>query len=1301
MIRKITSLTIVLSLIIMQFLISPLPAGNGERGRGDGNESFETATEISTDGTPYNGTVVFDTDFIDYLEFSIIPNPGACVNATVNISAITVDAILWVGIYTPDEFIIYLGGVVGGGPDLSYSFWAPTEDYYYLHIATMDVVNADYQVTVETQDVAHPPDGNNNITEATEVAEGNVYRDRVNKTTDLYDIYKVYVNSNATFGDGLEVHLDNFIDVYLVVYDPEKRERGDSDTLMSSDPDKGETVRFVVNQTGYYYIMAAYEYFWPDGDHAEYNLTVNITPNQPHDEDWSMDFATETTLGIHEGRFESTFDEYDYYVIDLEEGDELNVSVMAPDIEGWDMDIDIESWDLLDFDTDSGGSTQYRRTGCKIPEDGTYYIGIQNEEFGISNYTFLITIDGTHFGNVRPVTLNQSFDDLALVEDTSDTYDLNDVFNTKGQRTFSSPSHDTRNGMNLAVNISQAGIATITPAGNWSGNETVTFRCNDYFNKTAEFILNVSVTPVNDAPFFADIAGTPMPALFWIYAVENEWNNFTVNVTDADNSTEELNVSVTSGSSNLFYSEGDGLFHYFTDNDSVESEIFTVTVSDNITSSTQDINVDITGMNDPPIAKPIRLVSGGNGSLTVTLSTDPAYDEEGDALSYLWIFGDGDNMMDLDLHTVTHTYEAPGYYLVQLVVDDSELNDTVSLEIAVTMGDAPDEPQWFYSLDDEPVGTNTSLEINITSATVRDVVVAKSFLTSTIESTYDITGTCGDDVDIVYLYYGTEQLSYIRWKPIDEGKAIVTPSDGTWSLKVTVEMNLTLFSGVDWMGILAIGWCGDGYNVDTRDAEYTYEELDDGGEIDPSLWKNMTKSYTDDEKDEMYRHMKITSIDFYSDEMEAEPIFATFGERPDLDIIKLSSRLEGSTFHVDLTTRGPPTEPDPDISLDLDDPDTTEEWLLREEVAYYVYLVSPDFNESGYTVEDVLYGQSTDEIDSVLDFVFLGYPLGFIGIPEIEGNTISWEVSLDTLTMWGLEPSTDFELFAFAYLQQTVEVYEEFASGYDSAGYGAFSPDTSTGFGGGNGGGGGGGGEGLGSSMGTVAIVLGGIGAVLIIAIIIVVIVVIKKKGPKEDTNPVNQFPQIVILSREERTNKLIGEAEGLGIDVSGYRDDMDRAITYLKEDEVQLKGSLDNISLRLQSEIDRKKGIEPPPIPPDGTASLLEGSPDGAGVGETGGDINRADQQPPGEFQPPVEERLAAPLQPPICPTCGQVANYYPEYECYWCDMCQNYVNSEEPQAAPPVAPNQQGTAASQGGQGVQDAEWGERNELDSAFDF
>ncbi len=1242
---------VIFALTIILSAVSPLSVSHRHQGRGDGNESFATAQEIPTDGTVTSDSVNFNTDMVDFFKFHISPNQGECVNTTITLRATTPATFVYMGIYTADRFLFLGGGAAGGGQEVKCHFWAPTEDYYYLSLATENAVNSAYQVNVSLQNVVQIPDGNNNITEAPEVTGGNTYKERVNRTTDCYDIYKIQVNANETHGEGLNVRLNNFTDVNVAVYDPLKVRRADSNTFMSGDPNKGETVRFVANQTGYYYIVITFEFFMPQGDYALYDLTVNVTPDLSRDEDWSMEKASYVALGIHNGTFDSSFDEFDYFKINLTQDDELNVSILVTEPGDWDASIEIYDENGDDLADTHHSSPEYVYTGIKVPEDGTYIIEFTNEDLTVFNYTYLLTIDGKNFGNVRPVALNATSANFSTAEDTPGNFDLTTVFKGGEPRTFICSSNGSRNESNITIDIDQTGIAAITPAENWAGNTTAIFHCRDYFNFTKIFSLNISVTPVNDGPVFDDIGGVLTPDVFWLFPEEEKTYDITFNVSDVDNSTDELNISVSSESSRLFYNSTEGLLHYYSDDGTLHIETFDVMVSDGLLNDTQTIKVDITDLNDPPVAQPIRLVSGGNESLTVVLETDAAYDEEGVSLTYLWSFGDGNDSIGFDMLSVTHTYAEAGIYMVRLEVNDSEFVDISSIEINVTAPPYQEEPPepvdpvWYSNLDEQPVGDNISLAIEILSAQVTDVELEKRIFLSTINSTYVISGTCGNGVEIIYLYYGVEESSNITWKPIDDVEGIVTPDNGTWSLDLTTRLEISFFEGVDRMGILAMAWGKYDYNLDTMDADYTFVELVEE-EFDPSLWKNLTKSYTDDEKDEMYRHMKINSYDYFTEEMDVEPISATFGERPDLDIIKLSSRLEGSTFHVDLTTRGPPTDYDMFSYNPLDD---TEEWLLREEVAYYVYLVSPDFNESGYSVEDALYGQTSDEIDSVLDNGFLAYPLGFFGSPEIEGNTISWEVSLDTLVMLGLEPSTDFELFAFAYLQQTVEVYEEFASGYDSAGYGAFSPDTSSGIVAKNGGGGG---ESSDSKMGTGVMILGAVGVVVIIAVIIIVVIIVNK-NKKKSAEPTPTAPSIELeppSSPQEKVKKLIDEAESLGMQVSGYKDDVEMAKEYLKGDEAGLNTSLTNLSTRIQMDIDRKKEES-------GISIQEEMGTEKDGSTTAGIATPSTDKTP-----------LHSPPQTPVCPTCGQISVYYPEYECFWCDNCQDYVYPEEEQTPSPA---------------------------------
>lgn len=1238
--RRIPS--ILIAVLMLSSLLFSLPASisicSSQEIPGDGNESFGTATEIATDGSKQPFSVNFETDLVDFLKFDLQPAQGECINATVVVNASVPDTFIYAMFYTPDRLDFAWNVAFGGMMEVNYSFWAAVPGFYYVSLATMNTTDVDYNVSVTTNAVAHIPDDDNSISEAPEVIPENAYNGRVNRTSDPYDLFKVQVDSNETHGDGLYVHLDNFTDRGLAVYDPLGRKRAYSNTLGSSDPNRGETVRFVANQTGQYIIMVHFESFMPEGEYAYYELTLNKTPGLPHDEDWSVSKAVPTTLGLHNGSFDSSYDEYDYLSIDLTEGDEFNISFIVEEADDWDVNVRIFDPLAMQMSSSGGGSGDYYTTGTYIESNGTHYIEIHNSDLKVFNYTYLITTDGTHFGNTWPLSLNQSSDTITLVEDTNTTYDLATVFDGGGARNFSYSPGENATG-NIDVNLSESGLAKIIPAADWFGNATLTFGCSGFFGNELDFTLNVSVTPVNDAPFFADIAGIPMPALFWIHVVENEWKNFTANITDPDNTSAELTVTVTGDSDNLAYDPSDGMFHYLSLDGSVGTEEFTVRVSDGMGGDTQTINFDITSVNDAPVARPILLISGGNGSLTVTLTTDRAYDEEGDDISYLWMFGDGYNEMDHDLLRITHTYAFPGTYLVVLEVNDSKLWDRVSLEIIVTLPDGEElpEPYWVEDLPDEPVGINANLQVEITSTIVVDRQISEgSFLTS-VNSTYDISGTCGQNVNEVYLYYGVEQPfggEGVWWRPIDEEAAIIEPVGGTWSLNFSKEDSYLMFSELAWIKILAMAWGEHDYNVDLMDADYEFIPYVDNGsggedEVNPSLWKNLTTNYTDKEKDDMYQIMEMVGA-------QAKLESGKYGERPELDIENLNSCLNGSSLHIELTLRGKPVE-EPEMDID-----NFEDVLQGPFYKYTVYFVDTSFGEPRYETTDFADSGPDSFEPNTLFGLSLEYPIPYSPLgPDytvhIKGNTICWDVPLSYLSKKGFTPSTSFELFATASMAHIDTDTNIMYQGYDSSGFGAYSPDTSdtddptTP-------------EDVKKAFMTGIYICGGIAAVVVLGIIILVVVLVsrRKKKPKavEDVM-VPALPKKDPRAMEEEVNGLIREAQDKGMRVIGYQDDLDNLLTHLTRDGDVLCERLEILANRIKNDMD------------PGTASApaadrrsIQDAPTGSGEND-GGTAEEA-----ALFQ--QAERADA---PPVCTSCGAVSTYYFDHDCYWCDSCQEYV--------------------------------------------
>ena len=178
---------------------------------------------------------------------------------------------------------------------------------------------------------------------------------------------------------------------------------------------------------------------------------------------------------------------------------------------------------------------------------------------------------------------------------------------------------------NGTVSINSAtGAYTYTPNANFNGNDSFTFAVSDGNGGVVTATVNLTVTPVNDAPVASALT---------VNATEDQVLNGTLPAAtdvDGDTVTYALNTGAANGTVTV---NGNGSFIYVPNANFNGTDAFTYTVSDgNGGSSTYTVTVNVANVNDVPV--------GANGAATtaedVVLNGNlpAATDLDGDTLTY-------------------------------------------------------------------------------------------------------------------------------------------------------------------------------------------------------------------------------------------------------------------------------------------------------------------------------------------------------------------------------------------------------------------------------------------------------------------------------------------------------------------------------------------------------------------------------------------------------------------------------------------------------------------------------------------
>jgi VCBS repeat-containing protein len=233
----------------------------------------------------------------------------------------------------------------------------------------------------------------------------------------------------------------------------------------------------------------------------------------------------------------------------------------------------------------------------------------------------------------------------------------------------SGPAHGT-------LTLSSTGSLTYTPAADFNGTDSFTYKANDGTADSNVATVTVTVRPVNDAPVarpdaYATDEDTPLTMAA---------PGVLANDTDVDGDALQA-VLVAGPSHGTLALNADGSFTYTPSANANGSDSFTYKVNDGtLDSNVALVTITVNAVQDPPVAVagPDQTV---NETGTVAFDGSGSSDPDGDALTYTWDFGDGATATGA---APTHAFADSGTYTVTLAVDDGHGNrDSDALVVTV------------------------------------------------------------------------------------------------------------------------------------------------------------------------------------------------------------------------------------------------------------------------------------------------------------------------------------------------------------------------------------------------------------------------------------------------------------------------------------------------------------------------------------------------------------------------------------------------------------------------------------------
>ncbi|HCH5332391.1 TPA: tandem-95 repeat protein [Vibrio parahaemolyticus] len=317
-------------------------------------------------------------------------------------------------------------------------------------------------------------------------------------------------------------------------------------------------------------------------------------------------------------------------------------------------------------------------------------------------------------------TVENAIADQVLSEDfDAYTIDLNEVFKDSDSALNFSVSG------NNSIQISIVnGVATITPTADWNGKETITFTATDPSGESISQTVNFTVAPVADIVADKATVVEDTPTIIKVLGNDTFEGKDKVVSLDAENGPKNGTVIVNN----------DGTVTYTPDDNYVGKDTFTYIVTSGGVSESTTVEVNVTPVNDAPVAKDDIATTQEDTAVTIDVLSNDS-DVDGDKLSIESASvpkeqGTVEVVNGKLVFTPAENFN--GDAEITYTVTDGQLTDEAKVTVTVNpVNDAPTiKVDAVESITEDAVSTDTV----VATLTVRDTDTPEDQLTISLEN---------------------------------------------------------------------------------------------------------------------------------------------------------------------------------------------------------------------------------------------------------------------------------------------------------------------------------------------------------------------------------------------------------------------------------------------------------------------------------------------------------------------------------------------------------------------------------------